>query len=197
MAEESALPVNWEYQKERCTEKLKNLVLSKNNKYFGWFQIPLFIGVLMLFAGCYSFQGASIPPDVSTFSVGFIENRAASVNPRLSQIVTEKLKDKMNNTRLNFIRENGDFNFSGYISNYSVNPIAVQGDANATKNRLTIGITMKFECLKHPKLNFEQEFSNFQDFDATKNFTSLESNLVAEITDQLIQEIFNKAAVNW
>jgi len=171
--------------------------LSNTKKYLNCFQIPLMIWVLMLFSGCYSFQGASIPPDVSTFSVGFIENRAASVNPRLSQIVTEKLKDKMNNTRLNFIRENGDFNFSGFISNYTVTPIAVQGDANATKNRLTIGITMKFDCLKHPNLNFEQEFSNFQDFDATKNFTSLESNLVAEITDQLIQEIFNKAAVNW
>jgi len=153
--------------------------------------------VVILFGSCYSFQGASIPPDVKTYSVGFIENRASTVNPRLSQVITEKLKDKMNNTSLNFIREKGDFDFSGFITNYVITPIAVQEDASTTQNRLTITVKIKFECLKHPELNFEQDFSNFKDFDATKNFSSLENNLVSDITDQLIQEIFNKAAVNW
>ncbi len=153
--------------------------------------------VAIAFGGCYRFQGTSIPPDANTYSVGFIENKAATVNPKLSQTLTEKLKDKMNNTRLNFIRENGDFNFSGYITTYTIAPIAVQGDANTTQNRLSVSVTIKFECIKHPDLNFEQEFKSFQDFDASKNFSSLENNLVAEITDQLVQEIFNKAAVNW
>ena len=149
------------------------------------------------FGACYSFQGASIPPDVSSYSVGFFENNAPTVNPKLSQIITEKLKDKLNTTRLNFVREKGDFNFTGAITGYSINPIAVQENAMATQNRLTITLTVKFECLKHPANNFEQTFSNFQDFDASKNFTSLENNLVSEISEQLIQEIFNKAAVNW
>ncbi|MCB9252787.1 MAG: hypothetical protein H6605_09995 [Flavobacteriales bacterium] len=160
----------------------------------------IFIRVLVmsfLFSGCYSFQGASIPPDVSTFSVGFFENKAATINPKLSQIVTEKLKDKMNNTRLDFTRQNGDFAFEGIINTYTVAPIAVQGDANASKNRLTIGIHVKFVCVKHPDKNFDSDFSSFSDFDATKNFSGLESTLVQEITDQLIQEVFNKAAVNW
>ncbi|MCC6720618.1 MAG: hypothetical protein IT243_00320 [Bacteroidia bacterium] len=159
----------------------------------------LYILIACQFAifGCYSFQGASIPPDVNTFSVGFFENKAAIVNPSLSNTFTEKLKDKMNNTRLNFIRENGDFSFSGYITEYIVEPIAMQGDANTTKNRLKISINVKFECIKHPEKNFEQTFSNFQDFDANKNFSTLENDLVKEITNQIVQEIFNKAAVNW
>ncbi|NUM32495.1 MAG: hypothetical protein HUU47_09270 [Bacteroidetes bacterium] len=157
----------------------------------------LLIGFLYCTTGCYTFQGASIPPDVSTFSVSFFENKAATVNPSLSNTVTEKLKDKMNNTRLNFARENGDFNFSGYISEYNVEPISMQGDANTTKNRLKISIQVKFECSKHPEKNFEQQFSNFKDFDANLNFTSIEAQLVKEVTDLIIQEIFNKAAVNW
>ena len=146
---------------------------------------------------CYKLQGTSIPPDVETYSVGFIENKSAAVNPKLSQVVTEKLKDKLNNTRLNFTRDKGEFNFNGYISGYTITPVTVQENATATKNRLTIIISIKFDCPKHPDLNFEQNFSSFQDFDATKNFSSIESNLVSDITDQLVQEIFNKAAVNW
>jgi len=168
-----------------------------NKKSLSGFTFCIAISAVMLFSGCFSFQGASIPPDVETYSVGFIINKAVIINPKLSQTITENLKDKMNNTRLNFTRENGDFNFSGFISNYIIAPIAVQSDASATKNRLTITVNMTFVCTKHPELNFEQAFTGFQDFDATKNFSSLESNLVAIITDQLVQEIFNKAAVNW
>ena len=171
--------------------------MNNRNIYIALILFALLFLISVMFIGCYSFQGASIPPDVNTYSVGFFENRAPTVNPKLSQTITEKLKDKMNNTRLNFIRENGDFNFNGFISNYTITPIAVQGDANTTQNRLTISVNIKFECLKHPGSNFEQEFSSFQDFDATKNFSTLENTLVADITDQLVQEIFNKAAVNW
>jgi hypothetical protein len=150
-----------------------------------------------MFASCYKLQGTSIPPDIETYSVGFIENKAATVNPKLSQTVTEKLKDKMNNTRLNFTRENGEFNFNGSIVGYTITPVTVQENATATRNRLTITLAIKFDCPKHPELNFSQNFTSFQDFDATKNFSSIENNLVSDITDQLVQEIFNKAAVNW
>ena len=173
------------------------MALIKGNTY-RLLLFPLFILSLSVwFTGCYSFQGASIPPDVSTFSVGFFENKAATINPKLSQLVTEKLKDKLNNTRLEFVRGKGDFDFEGTITNYTVAPIAVQGDANASKNRLTIGMNVRFVCVKYPEKNFTSDFSSFQDFDATKNFSTLESSLVQDITDQLIQEIFNKAAVNW
>ena len=171
--------------------------MNKRNIYIVLILFALLFLISVLLSGCYTLQGASIPPDVETFSVGFFENKATTVNPKLSQTVTEKLKDKMNNTRLNFTRENGDFNFNGAITSYNITPVTVQGDATATQNRLSIAINVKFECQKHPELNFEQTFNGFQDFDATKNFSALENNLVDGITDQLIQEIFNKAAVNW
>jgi len=171
--------------------------LNNRNIYIALILFAILFLVSMLLSSCYSFQGASIPPDVETYSVGFFENKATTVNPKLGQTLTEKLKDKMNNTRLNFTRENGDFNFNGTITGYTIAPVTVQEDANATQNRLSIVVNIKFECVKHKELNFEQSFSGFQDFDASKNFSSLEDNLVAGITDQLIQEIFNKAAVNW
>ncbi|MFM9943761.1 MAG: LptE family protein [Bacteroidia bacterium] len=153
--------------------------------------------VSILLSACYKFQGTSIPPDLESYSVGFFENKSAQVNPKLGQSITEKLKDKMNNTRLNFTRENGDFNFNGTITGYTITPVTVQENAAATQSRLTITVSVQFNCPKHPELNFDQNFSSFQDFDATKNFTSLENNLAEGITDQLVQEIFNKAAVNW
>ena len=57
-------------------------------------------------------------------------------------------------------------------------------------------VKFRFDC-SDDKISFEQSFSNFQDFDATLNFSDVENDLVDEISTMLIQSIFNKAAINW
>lgn len=148
--------------------------------------------------GIYSFSGSSIPPEVETFSVDFFQNKAAIVAPVLSQTMTEKLKSKfISETNLSIQEEEGDFEFSGVITGYTVSPVAAQNSEDANLNRLTITVTAKLVCDKKPELSFEQSFQNFQDFDARTNFSSIESSLIDEISDMLIQQIFNKAAINW
>lgn len=162
----------------------------------------VFILLLCLFSqiscGIYSFSGTSIPPQVETFSVSFFENNASIVSPLLSQTITEKLKSKfISETNLSIVEFNGDFSFSGEITEYNVAPVSARNTEDATLNRLKITIRTKMDCEKDPKLSFEQSFTNFQDFDATTNFSSIESQLIDEISDMLIQQVFNKAAINW
>lgn len=76
-------------------------------------------------------------------------------------------------------------------------PISAQNTDNASLNRLTITVNVKLVSEKDPKSAFEQSFTNFQDFDAAKDFSQVETELVNDISDMLIQIIFNKAAINW
>ena len=50
---------------------------------------------------------------------------------------------------------------------------------------------------KDPNANFEQSFSRYKEFSAQMNFSSVESSLVEEIVNELIDDVFNKAVVNW
>ena len=75
--------------------------------------------------------------------------------------------------------------------------ISAQNTDNASLNRLTITINVKLVSDKDPKSAFEQSFTNFQDFDAARDFSQVETELVNDISDMLIQTIFNKAAINW
>ena len=45
--------------------------------------------------------------------------------------------------------------------------------------------------------NFETTFSSFTDFDSRKTLTQVESALIEEITKKLVDDIFNKAVINW
>lgn len=165
------------------------------------FQTVLFLFTLLLFlSGCgiYTQSGASIHPDAKTFSVSYINNNAPIVAPTLSQTLTERIKTKfINETQLKLTSTEGDLQFSGKILTYSTAPVAIQGNQTNALNRLTVTVEITCENRLEESKNFTQTFTNFTDFDAQANFASIEQGLITKICDGLVQDIFNKAFINW
>ena len=174
-----------------------------NKSYIGRFVLIVFVTGLLLIpnAGCkvqYSFTGASISPDIKTVSIDYFQNYSTLVNPALSSFFTEALKDRfITQTSLNQVKQDGDLQFSGQITGYSVSPIAIQGNEVAAKNRLTITIKVKYENKKDGKYNFDRSFTQFDDFPSDKEFSAVENTLVKTIVDKIIDEIFNSSVANW
>lgn len=162
-----------------------------------------FIFVLMGMQSCkVSLSGASIPKDAKTFSVAFFPNNAPLVQPTLSQAFTEELRNFfITQTNLSLVARDGDLQFEGEITDYRVTPIAIQNQGGsfggASSNRLTISVNVRFTNVKDPDKDFESVFSRFADFDQNQNLTAVESELIRQINQQLIQDIFNKAVINW
>jgi len=170
----------------------------------------LFLVALMLTlssCGVYSFTGASITPDTKTVAIAVFENNARLVLPNLSQKLTEGLKTQViNGTSLSYVRDpaQADCVFEGAITEYVVQPIAITGglgqnaQTTAQQSRLTITVNVKFTNIKNDKNNFDQNFSRYADFDnARQSLQQVEQTLIDQIDTQLIQDIFNKAFVNW
>lgn len=147
----------------------------------------------------YSTSGASIPPDARTVSIDYFQNRAPIVVPNLSTTFTESLKDKfISQTSLDLINGKGDLHFEGEIVDYNTQPINIQGNERAAQNRLTIAVKVTFINQKAPKFNFEnQTFSRYADYSSTQELSAVENQLIDEIVEQLVQDIFNKSVVNW
>jgi outer membrane lipopolysaccharide assembly protein LptE/RlpB len=155
---------------------------------------------LFILTGCgfYSHTGASVPPNAKTFSVEYLNNVASIVMPSLSQVLTEKLKLRfINETTLKLTQQDGDIRFSGKILNYVTSPVAVQGNQQNAVNRLTVTIEITYQNTKDDTKNFTQQFSNFVDYPASENFSAVEIDLVNKVTDILVQDVFNKAFINW
>jgi hypothetical protein len=146
----------------------------------------------------YSFTGASIPPEIKTFSIHYIKNTAALVKPSLSQQLTDALRDRFTSqTTLNQVNNGGDFDLSGEITAYSTAPIAITGNQTAAMNRLTITINIRFVNKKNEKQNYETSFSRYADYPSSQQLASVESSIVDEIVGYLVDDVFNKTAVNW
>ncbi|MCB9261435.1 MAG: LptE family protein [Flavobacteriales bacterium] len=160
--------------------------------------IFLFLISASLWSCFYSFKGVSIPAEIESFSVDFIENNASIVNPALSPMITNKLRDQfLRQTKLKMVGENGDYAFSGYISDYQVKAMGSSTTTGATQNQLSITVHIKLVSEKAPSNAFETNFTKTESFDASKNLSDVESELIETISDNLVQEIFNKSANNW
>lgn len=161
----------------------------------------LAVGCWLLISGCkvnYSFTGASVSPDIKTFSVKYFPNHAPIVNPSLSQAFTEKLKEKIiSQASLSHTDRQADLIFEGSITGYSIQPIAIQANETAAQNRLTITINVKFTNLKNEKQNFETTFSRYTDYTSQENFAAVEQQLSSTISDQVVDDIFNRVFINW
>ncbi len=155
----------------------------------------------MLMAACtggYSFTGASIPPTAKTISVATFPNYAATVNPQLSQKLTDELMQMFaSQTSLDVTTGDGDLQVSGEITGYETRASALSASDEVSMNRLTITIKVKFVNTKDPDADFEQSFSRYRDYAATQDFSAVESTLMSEIVTELCEDIFNKSVVNW
>ncbi len=148
--------------------------------------------------GIYSFSGASIPPEARTVSVQYFPNQAQLVNPVLSNDFTTALRDAvMNQTPLEMVENGGDLAFEGEIVDYKTMPIAITAGQTAAMNRLTITVNVRFSNKFDETKDFETRFSHYEDYPSEQELTAVQEALCTTIIEALVENIFNKALVNW
>jgi outer membrane lipopolysaccharide assembly protein LptE/RlpB len=148
--------------------------------------------------GIYSFKDVSIPPEVKTIRIQYIENRARYINPQLSPQLTDKLRQKINNqTRLTNVQtEDAHYDIGGYVSDYSVTTSGISNQQAAT-NRLTVTIHLVFQNRLDPTKNFEADVSRNFDFSASLSLNQAEAQLGETVVRNMTDEIFNRIFSNW
>lgn len=146
----------------------------------------------------YSLNGATIPIEAKTISVAFFTNNTTLGSPLVSQKFTEKLRDVVSTqTNLALVKQNGDLQFDGEITDYNVAPVAIQSTDQAALNRLTMTIKVKYGNKFDATKNFEQTFTRFADYPTSSSLSAQETDLLTSINKQLTEDIFNKAFNNW
>src|SRR5215212_3427911 len=162
--------------------------------------ISFFIVSVFSFSTCkYSFKDTSpIPPEIKTFRVNYLENKARYVNPTITPQITEKLKQKIiGQTRLR--QTNGDdahYDISGYLSDYSQTTTGI-ANQNASTNRLNVSFHLIMKNTLDPTKDMEADITRNYDFNAQLSLPQAEATLLPQIIKNLTDEIFNKIFSNW
>ena len=166
--------------------------------------LPLLLSLPLLLAmgGCtisYKFNGSAINYDVyKTIDIQNFPIRAALVYPPLQQTFENKLLDYVTrNTKLREVDGPADMEISGEITGYSLSPQAVGTDAYATETRLTVTVRVKYVDNKNPANNQDQTFSAYRQFSSSLMLTDVQDDLCNQISEELVNLIFNATLGNW
>src|ERR1700750_1361228 len=109
--------------------------------------LVLFMAMALSSCKIYSFKDVSIPPQVKSIHIGYIENRARLVNPQLAPQLNDKLRQKINSqaSKLAQIQtSDADYDVSGYVSDYNYTTSGISNQ-QASSNRLNVTVHIIFK----------------------------------------------------
>lgn len=164
--------------------------------------ISALISVGLAVSSCkvtYGFtDGTPACTECKTFSVQIFENSNPNAPVNYGQAFTEALKDAiLNRTKYQLVSEDGDMQFEGKITGYTITPLSIQNNEVSAQNRLTISINVVHTNIIKDSLSFTQTFRRFADYDSDQDINSVEALLLEEINEQITQDILNKLNSNW
>ena len=161
--------------------------------------VPSAVFLVSFLSGCgiYKFKDVSIPPEIKTVKVNYIENRARYINPQLSPRLTDKLRQKIvGQTRLTQTNnDNVDWEITGFITDYSFSTSAISNQQVAN-NRLSVSVHITLNNRKADKIT-EYDVSRQFEFKGNQSFQQAENALGDEMIRTLTDEIFNQLFSNW
>lgn len=157
--------------------------------------------ISLLLTACsvsYKFNDASIDPKVKTIKLDFIQNKARYINPQLSPKLNDRLQQKITNqTKLTRVTsDDAHYIVSGYIETYDGTQTVGVSNRQASTNRLTVTIKLKFRKTLD---NVTEDFDVSRSFDYSANlsFNQAEAQLLDEVVRNMVDEIFNRLFSNW
>ncbi|MFI0491746.1 LptE family protein [Flavobacterium sp.] len=146
----------------------------------------------------YNFTGTG-KIDAKTFQVNFFQNNAQLIEPGIDRTFTLTLQDLIQNqTNLNLVKNSADLTYEGEITDYRISPMTATADQQASQNRLTIRVNVRFSNKNKETENFEKSFDFYYDYPAGQQLTgSTSSTAIKTIFERITQDVFNASLAKW
>lgn len=148
----------------------------------------------------YKFNGSSINYDkVKTISFENFPNRSAAFvwGPMESMFNTALQDIYVQQTRLKQVRQGGDLELSGEITNYKAYNKGIGSDGYSTMAELRMTVNVRFVNNTNHVEDFEQQFSASREYNSSQQLSSVQEDLVDQMIDEIVEQIFNATVANW
>ena len=147
----------------------------------------------------YKFNASSIYyTKTKTILIADFPIRSSYVWGPMGTIFNNELKDKYaNNTRLSLVRRNGDLKIEGEITQYQQRNKSVSADGFSAQTELSMTVNVRFTNNVNHSEDFEKQFTATSTYENTQSLSSVQKQLVQEMSKDICDQIFNATVANW
>jgi len=160
--------------------------------------LAVIIVISSLVASCYSFKGISIPETITSYNIPYIEIITPDAPPSINTDLQDKLIQKINReSRLTFQTNNPDVVFQASITKFSVRSIGANSENSVDANQLEVAVKVDYIDSQNEENNWKQSFPQQRQFPTGTDLLTVQDDLLDEIFNDIVEDIFNKAFTNW
>ena len=166
------------------------------------------VALLTSFVICLALTACSVSVSLNGSSINYNETKNISVTkfPIRCAYVWAPMEGMFYNsltdayakkTKLKVQKKNGDLQVTGEITEYSQTNKAISSDGYSAQTQLKMTVNVRFTNTKNHKEDFEKSFYATTNYDSSLQLSSVQEELVQEMIDDIVDQIFNATVANW
>ncbi|MBP5347255.1 MAG: hypothetical protein J6Y51_00735 [Bacteroidaceae bacterium] len=164
--------------------------------------VLLLLAMVLIAAGCsfkYRLNGASIDYNlIKTITIESFTNRASYQWAPMAPMFNETLSDIYNRqTKLRQVKRDGDLVISGEITAYDQTNKSISADGYSSMVQLKMTVSVKYRNNKNHNEDFDKTFTASREYDASQQLSAVQEELVQQMIDDIVDQIFNASVANW
>ncbi|HZK03664.1 MAG TPA: LptE family protein [Bacteroidaceae bacterium] len=147
----------------------------------------------------YKFNRASIDYNVvKTITIESFTNRASYQWGPMASIFSNALSDiYVRQTKLKQVKTNGNLHLSGEITSYDQTNKSISSDGYSSMVQLKMSVRVVFVNNTNHSEDFERTFSATREYESSQQFSVVQEELVTQMTNEIVDQIFNATVANW
>ena len=163
-------------------------------------QLVIPISLVILFAGCYSFTGASIPSHIHTIGIPLVQDNSGFGQSGVRQNLTDMLVQKFTSEGSLRVanRSNSDALLETSINSGGVSddPVSVKVGEQVTVKRLTLRVHAIYRDQKKQKDFWERDFTQTADYPLSQSLAG-QTKALHDAEDKVSGDILIAVISNW
>jgi hypothetical protein len=173
-----------------------------NRKRIGLMAMAATVCLMLLWACSfegYKFNGASIDyTKTKTIQINEFPIRAAYVWSPMGPIFNNRMREIfVQQTKLTQVKRNADLKIEGEITRYDQRNKSVSSEGYSAQTELTMTVNVRFTNNVDHKQDFERQFTASQSYTTTQSLSSVQEELVTQMSRDIVDQIFNATMANW
>ena len=160
--------------------------------------LPLVL--LVVWTGCYSFTGASVPSHLETVAIPLVDDQSGFGAPGLREIMTQELTNLfINDNSLGVAdRKDADSILEGSIVRVTDAASVVGEGESVSSRRVTVEAKFLYKDMKLRKNVWEKSFSNWGDYETTGgDIFQQQQNGIREAIRKISEDVLLQTVSGW
>ncbi len=135
---------------------------------------------------------------IKTITLETFANRASYQWSPMAPMFNNTLSDVYNRqTKLKQVRKDGDLVIAGEITSYDQTNKSVSADGYSSMVQLRMTVNVKYTNNTNHEDDFEKTFSSSRDYDSSQQLSAVQEELVQQMIDDIVDQIFNETVAKW